>query len=80
MNRYDCKIIRKIGVLSQDGEFSREVNVVSWNGRQPKLDVRTWQTREDGARTPLKGITLTDFEAATLLELLNRTLTKKESA
>ena len=38
------EIIKKIGVLEGDPEGYRiEMNIVSWDGRPPKLDVRKWQ-------------------------------------
>lgn len=45
----------------------REVNMVSWNGRAPKVDIREWDEYHD---TPRKGITMTDAEAKELYEAL----------
>jgi hypothetical protein len=37
------EIARPLGVLGDSGKNWRtEVNLVSWNGREPKLDVRAW--------------------------------------
>lgn len=61
-------IIKSIGIISKrtdnKGEvWTKEVNIVSWNGRQPKIDIRDWN--EDHTRMS-KGITLTDTEAEAL--------------
>jgi hypothetical protein len=45
----------------------REVNLVSWNGRPAKVDIREWDEYHD---TPKKGITMTDAEAKELYEAL----------
>ena len=62
------EIIKWLGNLSKrtdnKGEiWTKEVNIVSWNGRQPKIDIREWN--EDHTRMS-KGITLTDSEAEAL--------------
>ena len=62
------EIIRKLGVLS-DGARSwrKELNVVAWNEREPKLDIRDW----DEQHTRMgKGVTLTREEGAKLHEYL----------
>lgn len=40
--------------------WNKEINLVSWNGRQPKIDIREWTS--DHSKMG-KGITLTDDEA-----------------
>ena len=65
-------IIKWLGNLSKrtdnKGEiWTKEVNIVSWNGRQPKIDIREWSA--DHTRMS-KGITLTDAEADRLMEVL----------
>ena len=63
----EYEIIKHLGDLSQrnnKGEvWTKEVNVVSWNHRPPKIDIREWN--EDHTRMS-KGITLTDAEAEAL--------------
>jgi hypothetical protein len=62
------EIGRRIGALSEGAKnWKRELNLVSWNGREPKLDIRDWS--EDHTRMG-KGITLTREEGAKLAELL----------
>jgi hypothetical protein len=64
------EIIKKIGVLSQSSRgWSKELNLVSWNDREPKYDIRDWAP--DG-QTMGKGVTLTKEEMAALRELLNQ--------
>ncbi len=63
------EIKRHIGNLGEPNPrgWRRELNVVSWNGRDGKLDIRDWS--EDHSKMS-KGVTLTREEASTLASLL----------
>ncbi|EUJ21467.1 YdbC family protein [Listeria aquatica] len=68
MASIDYEIVEKLGVLSTNARgWSKELNRISWNGRDPKLDIRDWS--EDHEKMG-KGITLTDEEAEQLKKLL----------
>ena len=61
-------IVKHYGIISTEKSgWKKELNLVSWNGRAPKLDVRDWAPEREKMG---KGITLTHEEAATLAELL----------
>lgn len=65
------EITNKIGVLSTSTKgWSKEVNLVSWNDREPKLDIREWSPEHDKMG---KGITLSSEEVAQMMKLLNET-------
>ena len=69
MGEVKFEIIQKFGVLSTTGKgWTKELNLISWNDREPKYDIREWSP--DG-QTMGKGVTLTKEELAALLELLN---------
>ena len=62
-------IEKEIGVISQSSKgWSKELNLVSWNDREAKYDIRDWD--EDHQKMG-KGITFTKEELKTLKELLN---------
>lgn len=62
------EIVRPVGVVGEGGRgWTTEVNLVSWNGREPKIDVRAWSPDHQKMR---KGIGLTREEAARLVEVL----------
>lgn len=64
------QVIKKFGVLSTSGRgWSKELNLVSWNDRDPKYDLREWAP--DG-ETMGKGVTLTKEELLALRDLLNQ--------
>ena len=63
------EIVKHFGVISEEkGGWKKELNLVSWNGRNAKLDIRDWSP---GHEKMGKGITLTMDEAGKLVELLN---------
>lgn len=63
------EITNKIGVLSKSGKgWTKELNLISWNEREPKYDIREWSP--DG-QTMGKGVTLSKEELIALRDLLN---------
>ena len=69
MSDIKFEIVKKIGVLSTTSRgWTKELNLVSWNDRDPKYDIREWSP--DG-ETMGKGVTLTKDELVALRELLS---------
>lgn len=65
-------VVKTYGVLSEErGGWKKELNLVSWNGRSPKFDLRDWAPDREKMG---KGITLTREEAEKLAELLKTAL------
>lgn len=62
------KITEEIAVLSTSGGWSLELNLVSWNGREPKYDIRKWS--DDHSKMG-KGITLNEKEIINLYDALS---------
>jgi hypothetical protein len=70
-------ILKHFGVLSEERTgWKKEVNLVSWNGRNPKIDIREWAP---GHEKMGKGVTLTREEAENLAEFLGIALKNTES-
>ncbi len=66
--KYEIK--EKIGVISEnDKGWTKELNLISWNDREPKYDIRDWNEGHDRMG---KGITLTDEEITNLKDILNK--------
>ena len=60
---FSYEIIEEIAVLSENNKgWRKELNLVSWNGRPPKFDLRDWAPEHEKMG---KGLTLTneEFEA-----------------
>jgi hypothetical protein len=64
------EIVKKIGVVSKAGSgWTKELNLIRWNDRDPKYDLRDWSA--DGSKMG-KGVTLSKEELIALRDLLNR--------
>jgi hypothetical protein len=63
------QIKKELGVLSEGSKgWQKEINLVSWNDRKPKIDIREW----DGEHVKMgKGITLNKAELLKMKEFLN---------
>lgn len=62
------EIINNIGVVSTSTKgWQLELNRVSWNGKEPKYDLRSWSPDHEKMG---KGITLTEEDIKSLAELL----------
>lgn len=75
MGDFSYEIKDKIAVLSDEkSSWTKEINLISYNGAEAKIDIRSWQTTEEGERKMSKGITLTNDEAAKLRDALIKLL------
>ncbi|MCD7774031.1 MAG: hypothetical protein LUH40_00410 [Clostridiales bacterium] len=69
MPEFSYKIVKSFGVISEGtGGWAKELNLVSWNGKDPKYDIRDWGPDHEKMG---KGVTLTSEDAQTLKDLLN---------
>jgi hypothetical protein len=72
MSDIKYEITKEIGVLSESPKgWTKELNLVSWNGKEPKYDLRDWAPDHEKMG---KGVTLTEKEAKKLKELLDSEL------
>lgn len=61
-------ITQHFGVLSEGkGGWKMELNLVSWNDREPKYDIRSWSPDHEKMS---KGVTLTKDELVALKNIL----------
>ena len=66
------EITKQIGVLSESYKgWTKELNMVSWNGRDAKFDIREWSP---GHEKMGKGVTLNHEEAKILSSLISQEL------
>lgn len=66
------EIIKRIGVISTSSRgWTKELNLIAWNDRDPKYDIREWSP--DGS-TMGKGVTLSEEELGTLGALIEEEL------
>ena len=65
---FEFDIVEHIGVLAEKTKgWKREINLISWGGAEPKIDIRDWSP--DHSKMG-KGITLTTEEIEKLKELI----------
>lgn len=65
--KYEIK--EKLGVLSESSKgWTKELNLVSWNDKEAKFDIREWDSEH---KKMGKGLTLTKEELVKLKALLN---------
>ena len=68
MAEFKYEIKSEIGVLSESAKgWRKELNLVSWNGAEPKYDLRDWAPNHEKMG---KGVTLSKDEVQKLKELL----------
>jgi len=64
------EIKESIGVLSESAKgWRKELNLVSWNDREPKYDIREWSPEHDKMG---KGVTLSKEELKALKQVLDK--------
>ena len=69
MSEIKFEIIKTLGVLSTSAKgWSKELNLVSWNDREPKYDLREWDPEHQKMG---KGITLSNDELEKLRDILS---------
>jgi len=62
-------VVRQLGVLSEGSKgWQKEINLVSWNDRQAKVDIRDWGPEHERMG---KGVTLNKEEFIILKDVLN---------
>ena len=64
------EITEPLGVISETARgWTREVNMISWNGREPKVDIRDWSPEHDKMS---KGLTFTKDELVELTKIVEK--------
>ena len=64
------EIIEELGVLSEGSKgWQKELNLISWNGAEPKYDLRDWSPNHEKMG---KGLTLSSEEMDQLFKILER--------
>lgn len=72
VNEISYEILEECGVISErKGGYVLKLRYMSWNGNDPKYDLRPWKQNEDGSETASKGISLTGEELEELTNILN---------
>lgn len=70
MAEFKFEITQELGVLSESKSgWKRELNLISWNGADPKFDIRDWSPDHEKMS---KGISLSSEEVEKLKKILEK--------
>lgn len=70
------EVVDHIGVINTySNRWTKELNVISWNGGNPKFDIRDWDEKHEKMS---RGITLHEDEMLRAYEMLKETFKDKE--
>lgn len=70
MAEFKYEITQELGVLSESKRgWRREINLISWNGAEPKFDIRDWSPDHEKMN---KGISLSTEEIEKLKKILEK--------
>lgn len=68
MADFSYEIVKELGIISEgSGGWAKELNLISWNGKEPKYDIRDWAPEHEKMG---KGVTLTADDIRSLKKLL----------
>lgn len=62
----EFKLIKHLRSFSENKGYRKELNIISWNGKPPVVDIRHWMPNGRAG----KGITLTPEEARMVAEAI----------
>ena len=69
MSNFQYEITEHIDTISESSKgWTKELNLISWNNREPKYDLRDWAPEHEKMG---KGITFTKEELIALRDILN---------
>lgn len=64
------EIKETLGAVSESAKgWKKELNIISWNGNEPKYDLRDWAPEHEKMG---KGVTLSKEELKELRDILNK--------
>lgn len=70
------EIIKHIGTIRKhENGWAKELNIVAWNGGEPKYDIRDWDAKHEYMT---RGITLTRTDMASLISIIDDARNKEE--
>lgn len=71
---FTVAIEKHLGTISNTGAWTKELNMVSWNGKPATIDIREWDPSHERMS---RGVKLTDEEARELLNILQEYFKEK---
>lgn len=77
MSDVKFEIKKTVGVVSSNekSKWQKELNLISWSGKEPKYDLRDWDPEHEKMG---KGVTLTEKELRSLYDILSKMFKEDE--
>lgn len=77
MSDVKFEIKKTVGVVSSNekSKWQKELNLISWSGKDPKYDLRDWDPEHEKMG---KGVTLTEEELKSLYDILAKMFKEDE--
>lgn len=77
MSDVKFEIKKMVGVVSSNekSKWQKELNLISWSGKEPKYDLRDWDPEHEKMG---KGVTLTEEELKSLYDILAKMFKEDE--
>lgn len=77
MSDVKFEIKKTVGVVSSNekSKWQKELNLISWSGKEPKYDLRDWDPEHEKMG---KGVTLTEEELKSLYDILAKMFKEDE--
>ena len=71
-DEFKYEVLQECGTISTNEKgWVKKLRLISWNGKEPKYDIRAWKETEDGERMSKPG-GLTGAELEALYGILKR--------
>lgn len=70
MATYNYEVKQKLGTLGKRGINTIELRLVSWDGKDPAYDIRTWYTDSKGTEKCTVGVTMKKEHLKQLLDII----------
>ena len=73
------EIVKELGTISETEKNRTLLRYISWNGTEPKYDIRSWYTDKNGNERMSKGKTFSRSELEALYKLIPEALKATET-
>ena len=71
-DNFNYEVLEDIADLGKRGKYTLKLRYVSFNGKDPKYDIRPWGVDDEGNERMAKGISLSGEELQALKDILNK--------
>lgn len=69
---YNYEVKKTVGTISKRGINSMEIRYVSWDGKEPVYDIRSWYTDSKGNEKCTVGVTMSRDNLRQLLNIIKK--------